>query len=63
VSLSFAGLCEFALRNREALRTLGRAALQGSCVDYDERHALIGDLPGANIEAGMLAYTGECLVL
>jgi hypothetical protein len=63
VSLPFAGLCEFALRNREALRALGKAALQGSCVDSDEKHILIGDLPGANIEAGMLAYSGECLVL
>jgi hypothetical protein len=55
-------LTEFALRNREVLHALGKTALQGTCVDYDEKHVIIGDLLGANIETDIYAYTGECLV-
>jgi hypothetical protein len=62
VSLRFDALSEFALRNREALRLLGKTALRESCVDYDEKQVIIGDLPGASIDAGMFAYCGECLV-
>lgn len=56
-----AGLVEFALKNDEMLRALGMAALEGTCVDYDERHVIIGDLSGAEIRSGIYAYTGECV--
>jgi hypothetical protein len=62
VSLKFDALTEFALRNREVLHALGKVALQGTCVDYDEKHVIIGDLLGAGIDAGIYAYSGECVV-
>jgi hypothetical protein len=57
----FDSVMEFALNNREMLRALGMAALQGTCVDYDERHVIIGDLSGERIRSGIHAYTGECV--
>lgn len=62
VNSGFDALTEFALRNREILRAMGKTALQGTCVDYNEKHVIIGDLAGANIETGIHAYTGECTV-
>lgn len=56
-----AGLVDFALRNAELLRALGMAALEGTCVDYDERHVILCDLSGAGIRSGIYAYTGECV--
>jgi hypothetical protein len=62
VSLKFDALTEFALRNREVLHALGKVALQGTCIDYDEKHVIIGDLLKAQIDAGIYAYSGECVV-
>lgn len=55
------GLVDFALKHSEMLRALGMAALEGTCLDYDERHVIIGDLAGAGIRAGIYSYTGECV--
>lgn len=55
------GLADFALKNAEMLRALGMAALEGTCVDYDEKHVIIGDLAGAGIRTGIYAYTGDCV--
>lgn len=59
----FEDLMEFALKNAEMLRGIGLAAVQETCVDYDERHVMIGDLFGAGIRAGIHVYTGECVLL
>ena len=56
-----AGLVDFALRNTETLRALGTAALEGTCVDYDERHVILADLSGAAVRSGIYAYTGQCV--
>ena len=58
----FEELMQFALQNCEMLRSLGMAAVEEMCVDYDERRVLICDLFGAGIRAGVHAYTGECVV-
>ncbi|HEX5733794.1 MAG TPA: hypothetical protein VF131_13240 [Blastocatellia bacterium] len=55
------GFIDFALKHSELLRSLGMAALEGTCLDYDERHVIIGDLAGEGINAGIYAYTGECV--
>lgn len=55
------GFVDFALKHSEMLRALGMAALEGLCLDYDERHVIIGDLAGEEINAGIYAYTGECV--
>ena len=59
----FEELMQFALQNSEMLRTLGTAAVEETCVDYDERHVMICDLFGAGVRAGIHTYTGECVVL
>ncbi|HST23418.1 MAG TPA: hypothetical protein VLR90_20060 [Blastocatellia bacterium] len=59
----FEELMQFALQNSEMLRTLGTAAVQETCIDYDERRVMICDLFGAGIKAGIHTYTGECVVL
>jgi hypothetical protein len=62
INFNFEALTEFALRNREVLHTLGKMTLQGTCIDYDEKHVIIGDLLGVDIETGIYAYSGECTV-
>lgn len=57
----FADLVQFALQNVEMLRGLGKAAVQETCIDFDERLVIVSDLFGANIGAGIYAYTGECV--
>lgn len=59
----FEELTQFALRNSEMLRGLGRAAVRETCVDYDERRVMVCDLFGAGIRAGIHTYTGECVLL
>ncbi|MGA9767914.1 MAG: hypothetical protein WBV94_02670 [Blastocatellia bacterium] len=59
----FKDLIQFALNNSEMLRSLGTAAVQETCVDYDERRVMICDLFGAGIRAGIHTYTGECVVM
>jgi hypothetical protein len=59
----FKELMQFALHNAEMLRGIGLAAVQETCLDYDERHVMIGDLFGAGIRAGIHAYTGECVLM
>ncbi|HKP85581.1 MAG TPA: hypothetical protein VJZ26_05775 [Blastocatellia bacterium] len=59
----FEELTQFALRNAETLRAMGKAAVHGMCVDYDERHVIISDLFGAGIRAAIYAYTGECVAI
>ncbi len=58
-----ADLLPLVLRNAELLRALATAALQETCIDYDERHVIIGDLSAAGVGAGLFAHTGECKVL
>lgn len=58
----FEELMQFALQNSEMLRSLGRAAVQEICVDYDEKRVMICDLFGAGIRAGIHTYTGECIL-
>lgn len=61
VRLKFEDLIPLALKNADTLRALGMAAIQGTCVDYDEKHVIIADLSGAGIRSGIYAYTGECV--
>ena len=56
-------LLPLVLRKTELLRALAMAALQETCVDYDERHVIIGDLSAAGMRSGLAAHTGECKVL
>lgn len=57
----FEDLIQFALRNSEMLRGLAMAAVEGTCVDYDEKQVILCDLLGASIGAGVYSYTGECV--
>lgn len=59
----FEELMRFALQNSEMLRNLATAAVEETCVDYDERRVMICDLFGAGVRAGIHTYTGECVVL
>jgi len=61
VRFSFEDAIQFAFKNAETLRTLGLAAVEGTCIDYDEKHVIIGDLSGTEIGSGIYAYTGECV--
>jgi hypothetical protein len=60
-SFQFDDLIQFTLNNAETLRALGMAVLEETCIDYDEKHVIICDLAGAGINAGIYAYTGECV--
>jgi len=60
-SFQFDDLIQFTRNNAETLRFLGMAVLEETCIDYDEKHVIICDLLGAGINAGIYAYTGECV--
>lgn len=61
VRLKFDDVIQFAFKNAETLRALGLAAVQATCIDYDEKHVIIGDLSGAGTGSGIYAYTGQCV--
>jgi hypothetical protein len=61
VRLKFDDVMQFAFKHAETLRALGMAAVRETCIDYDEKHVIIGDLAGPGAGPGIYAYTGQCV--